>query len=191
MSQLIGIQILRGRGRTVEQVGDGKAEAGLIGMGGMQRIGGHVVETGLIQAGDEQGVALILSERLHRGDLPQVHLQLAGDLASLALDRLTQGQGDAGGGLGHIFTQHQHGVCLFHVAQAGGTYPALVQDVQHLLQAGPFALLDACVEVVGAHQLAQGEVALERGARRADTDDAGGGAQGIGGAVEGTIHRDG
>ena len=30
---LIGAQILRGRGGTVEQVGDGKAEAGLIGVG--------------------------------------------------------------------------------------------------------------------------------------------------------------
>lgn len=63
--------------------------------------------------------------------------------------------------------------------------------MQHLLQAGPFALLNACVEVVGAHQLAQGEVALQGGARRADADDAGGGAQGIGGAVQGAIHRDG
>ena len=67
----------------------------------------------------------------------------------------------------------------------------MLQDLQHLLQAFPFALLDAAVEVGGTHQFAQGEVALQRGAGRADTDDAGGGAQGIGGPVQGTVHRDG
>ena len=67
----------------------------------------------------------------------------------------------------------------------------MLQDLQHLLQAFPFALLDAAVEVGGPHQFAQGEVALKRRAGRANADDAGGSAQGIGGPVQGTVHRDG
>ncbi len=172
-------------------MGDGEAEACLIRVGGVQGAARHVVQSGGVQAGDQQRVALVLGQGLHCGDLPQIHLQLAGDFAALALDCLTQGQGNAGGGLGDIFAEHQHGVGLFHVAQAGGAHTTVLQDLQHFLQAFPFALLDAAVEVGGAHQFAQGEVALKRRPGRADADDATGGAQGVGGPVQGPVHRDG
>ncbi|MGG5828750.1 hypothetical protein, partial [Aeromonas salmonicida] len=44
--------------------GDGKAEAGLIGVGGVQFFCRHVVEAGAVQAGDEQRIALILAPGL-------------------------------------------------------------------------------------------------------------------------------
>ena len=123
--------------------------------------------------------------------MPQIDLHLAGQLASLALDRLTQRQRDTSGAHGDIFAEQQNGVSLFHVPQARGRHAALLQDLQHLQLTGPLGLLDACIEVAFTHQLAQGKVAFQRGAGRADADHPGGATQGIGGAVKGAIDRDG
>ena len=118
LSLLLGREVGDSRCRIVEQVGDGKAKARLIGVRSVQFVGSYIIETGVVETGDEQRIALVLAQSLHRGNLPQVDLHLASQLASLALDGLTQGQRNSSRAHGDIFAEYQNGVGLFHVAQA-------------------------------------------------------------------------
>jgi hypothetical protein len=91
---------------------------------------GDVVELGFSQAGDEQRVQRVLADVLHRSVEPRLYAHGFGHVFGLALDRLAQGQGDTGGGLGQVFTEHEHGVVVFDVAQGRHRQRAVVQHVQ-------------------------------------------------------------
>ena len=105
-----------------------------------------------------------------RRNLPVGHFLCRRHFACFPFHRLTHRQRDARAGLGNVFAQHQYRVVGFDIAQAWGVDPTFAQHFQHHLQARLFAFGDAGIEVVGAHQLAQREVAFNAGARGADAD---------------------
>ena len=105
-----------------------------------------------------------------RGDLPVGHFLRRRHFACFPFHCLAYRQGHARAGLGNVFAQHQYRIVGFDIAQAWRVDPALAQHFQHHLQARLFAFGDAGIEVVGAHQFAQREVAFNAGARGADAD---------------------
>lgn len=180
------VEVGHGRGAWVDRVGHGEAEASEIVRRGVNGFLGHVVEAGRADAGDEQRVLRMLGDVLHRGVEPRLDLHVGGHLDGLALHRLAQGQGDAGGGLGQVLAEDEDRVVVLDVADARHRQRAFLHDLQDQAQAVELAFVDAAVEVAFANQLAQGEVAFQAGARRTDADHLALLQQG-GGLVEGAV----
>ena len=84
---------------------------------------------------------------------------------------MTQRQRHTGGGLGQVFTQYEHGVVIFDLAQVRHRQRAVFQDLQHQTDALQLSGFDAGVEVLGADQFKQRVVAFEAGTWRTDPDD--------------------
>ncbi|MCY1439339.1 hypothetical protein D9M71_555730 [compost metagenome] len=128
----------------------------------------------------------MLADVLHRGVEPRLYFHRFGHGLGLAFGGLAHGQGNAGSGLGEVFTEYEHGVVVFDVAQGRHWQRAVGQHVQGQAHAGQFTGFHTRVEVLGADQLTQAVVAFEAGAWRADTDD-GTAAQQVGGLVQGGV----
>ena len=188
LGQGLGFLVQAGDGRRarVDGVGHGETDAGEVSGSGVYTLFGDVVQLGFSQGCDEQRVQRVLADVLHRGVQPRLYAHGVGHGLGFALGGLAHGQGEAGGGLGQVFAEHEHGVVVFDVAQGRDRQRAVIQHVQRQSHAGQFASFHARVEVLGADQLTQAVVALEAGAWRADADD-GAAAQQVGGLVQGGV----
>ncbi|VXD01138.1 conserved hypothetical protein [Pseudomonas sp. 8Z] len=166
----LGFQAVDSRGARVDGVGHGEADASQIRRCGVHAFGSHVVQASFRDAGDKQRVTSVLGDVLHGRHVPVLNPCSGSDFGGLALDRLTQGQGHACGGLGQVFAEDEDGIVQLDVAQGRRWQRAVLQDVADQADIGQFASGDTAIEIVGTHQFAQGEIGFQAGARRANTD---------------------
>lgn len=128
-------QIVDRRRRAVQRVSDGEAEARLFVHRRAVVPGGDVVQTGVVDVGGEQRVLGVLTDVLHRRDLPVGHALRRRHRAGFPLDGLAHGQRDTRTGLRQVFAQHQHRVVIFDLTQRRRMDAAVFQHVQHQRQA--------------------------------------------------------
>lgn len=88
--------------------------------------------------------------------------------------------------MGQVFTEDEHGIVVFHLAQGWHRQRAVVQHLQNQAHLLKFSGFHTRVEVFGTDQFAQAVVAFQAGAWRADTDDVAT-TQHIGRLIEGGV----
>src|SRR5690606_14751092 len=112
-----------------------------------------------------------LGDILHRCLVPALDAGSCGHLGCLAFGGLAQGEGDARGGLGQVFAEYKNSIVALHVADGRRGQRAMLQEIADGMDIVQLMAGDSGEEVIGADQLAQGEVAFQAGAGRADADD--------------------
>ncbi len=166
------VEVAYRRRALIQRAGDSEAETRLIFHRRAIAPRGDIVEAGFVDVGYEQRMLRVLTDIHNRGDLPVGDFLRRGHFARFAFHRLTHRERHARADLGEIFAQYQHRIVAFHFAQRRRIDAAFAQHFQHQLQPCLFARRHAGREVFRAYQLAQREVALNAGARRADADRA-------------------
>ena len=151
-------------------MGDGESKTGdVIGCQG-NRFKRHIIESGRRGGELNQRTALILSDVAHRRVLPGCDADLCRHFQPLVAHGLAQREGDASGGLGHVFAEDNDRIRCLNLRQGGSSDTAITQRGSDCSDRWFFCAKPG-TKVLGFNEGTEHPIGFQRSAGRPDTGD--------------------